>query len=204
MKTEMQEPVATNQPKRMEKMQAFFDELEVRMNLGRKDFQDLWVREMKDFRRFFNEEKSQLIDSRQDVRDLWDRVGNTFNSLDETMDKVEMDMEEVWKKQQPEIKQRMQALLEEVKDTRDDFGDVLSGMVDRFRNRPGADVKPVEFMDEKPEASTDRMDILKKRILDFQNELKGKIPDDQKVDHFKKEVGDSFDRMKKAFNELFA
>lgn len=203
MNTQTQEPVATAQPKRLEKMQAFFDELEVKMNLGRKDFQDLWMREMKDFRKFYNDEKSQLMESRQEVRDMWDRLGNTFNSLDETMDKVEVDMEKVWEKQQPEIKQRMQALLDEVKDTRDDFGEVLSGMIDRFRNRPAAENKTREFMDEKPEASTDRMDVLKKRILDFQNELKGKIPDDQKVDLFKKEVGESFDRMKKAFSELF-
>ncbi len=204
MNTHTKEPPVTHQPNRMEKMQAFFDKLEVKMNLGRKDFQDLWMHEMKEFRTFFNEEKSKVMESRKEVRDMWDRMSHQFTSLDESMDKVEQDMENVWQKQQPEIKQRIQDLLHEVKETRDDFGDVLSGMIERFRQVPKKDPKVQEFMDEKASASTDRMDILKKRILDFQHDLKERIPDDQKVDQFKKEVGESFDRMKKALNDLFS
>ena len=95
-------PVETNLT-RLEKMQAFFEELEVQMALGRKEFQDLWMRDMKDFRKFLHDEKFTLIEDRQLARETWERILKAVDALDNTMDKMEQDIDKVWRVTVPSL-----------------------------------------------------------------------------------------------------
>lgn len=202
MNTQLKDPPVQKDLTRLEKMQAFFEELEVQMTLGRNEFQDLWMREMKDLRRFFHEEKNLLREDQEMFRDTWDRVIKAVDALDTSMEKVEKDIDKVWNKQKPNLELRISDLRKELKETGEDFGNIFADALDRFQNQKN--IPEGEFHDEHPQSIDDRMDILKKKVQEFQQDFKEKLPDDQKITAFKTEVGESFDRMKKAFHDLFA
>ncbi|MCF8239290.1 MAG: hypothetical protein K9I85_14100 [Saprospiraceae bacterium] len=202
MNTQLKDPPVQKDLTRMEKMQAFFEELEVQMALGRKDFQELWMRDMKDMRRFFHEEKNLLHEDQKKFQDTWDRIVKAVDAMDGTMDKVEHDIDKVWNKQKPNLELRISDLRKELKDTGEEFSNIFADAIDRFQNQ--RDNPHREFHDEHPQSLDDRMDILKKKVQEFQHDFKEKLPADEKITAFKKEVGDSFDRMKKAFHDLFA
>ena len=202
MNTHTKEPPVDTNLTRLEKMQAFFEDLEVQMALGRKEFQDLWMRDMKDFRRFLHDEKFTLIEDRQLARETWDRILNAVDALDNTMDKMESEIDKIWTKQKPTLDIRINDLRKELNATGEDFNDAFAEAWDRFRKEVKS--SPREFHDEHPDALTDRMDVLKKKVQEFQQEFKEKLPDDEKLKAFSHEVSDSFDKMKKAFHDLFA
>lgn len=202
MNTHTKEPPVETNLTRLEKMQAFFEELEVQMALGRKEFQDLWMRDMKDFRKFLHDEKFTLIEDRQLARETWEKILKAVDALDNTMDKMEQDIDKVWTKQKPALDLRINDLRKELNATGEDFNDVFAEAWDRFRKlekpAPGA------FRDEHAQDVTDRMDVLKQKVQEFQQEFREKLPDDEKMKAFRHEVSDSFDKMKKAFHDLFA
>lgn len=202
MNTQLKDPPVQKDLTRLEKMQAFFEELEVQMALGRKEFQDLWLTDMKDLRRFFHEEKNNLREDQKMFQDTWDRIVKAVDALDGSMDKVEKDIDKVWNKQKPNLELRISDLRKELKDTGEDFGNIFADAMDRFQARKDNPLR--EYHDEHPQSLDDRMDILKKKVQEFQHDFKEKLPDDQKITAFKTEVGESFDRMKKAFHDLFA
>lgn len=202
MNAQLKDPPVQDNLTRLEKMKAFFEDLEVQMTLGRKEFQDLWARDMSDFRRFLHEEKTILNDDREMVSDTWEKIRQMMDNLDDTMNKVDEDMDKAWNKQKPNLELRISDLKKELKSTSEEFGDIFADALDRFKKQQRK--SPGEFHDEHPNSIDDRMDILKKKVQEFQKDVKDKLPDEEKVNAFKKEVGDSFDRMKKAFHDLFA
>ncbi len=96
MNTQLKDPPVQDDLTRLEKIQAFFEDLEVQMALGRKEFQDFWSNDMKGFRQFLQTEKSILEDEREAVRETWGKILHAMDVLDETMDKVEEDIDKVW------------------------------------------------------------------------------------------------------------
>lgn len=202
MNTQLKDPPVQDDLTRLERMQAFFEDLEVQMALGRKEFQDFWSTDMKGFRQFLQTEKSILQDERETVRETWGKILHAMDVLDETMDKVEEDIDKVWKKQKPNLDLRISDLRNELQSTGENFGDIFTEALDKFKKQETNTTR--EFHDEHPHSIDDRMDILKKKVQEFQQDVKDKLPAEEKVTAFKKEVGDSFDRMKKAFHDLFA
>jgi predicted nucleic acid-binding Zn-ribbon protein len=183
-------------------MQAFFENLEVQMALGRKEFQDLWMHDMKNFRKFLHNEKFTLMDDSQQAKETWDNVLNAVDALDHTMDKLEEDIDKLWTKQKPALDLRINDLRKELASTGENVNHAFAEAWDRFRKAEKTTAR--EFHDEHPDAMSERMDMLKKKVQEFQQEFKEKLPDDEKLKAFRHEVSDSFDKMKKAFHDLFA
>ena len=187
------------------RIKAFLEELELQMALGKAEAKDAFEAEKKNFQQFLQNYKSQI----HDVEDEGVAYVHELNAKFAVLSgKVNLAMPASKREFDKYKKETLHAIYElelALKDKYGEVGDELRERLDIFKDKLDAYRIQLAFTEFKQENELlERKNELTDAINEIRNKLQEKEEAGAKLEHFVEDISDSFEKMKKAFSDLFA
>ena len=187
------------------RMKAFLEELELQLALGKADAKDVIEKEKKNFQQFLQKYKSQIHESEEASHEHLHVLNDKLANLTA---KVDMQMPTTKRKFDQYKKETLRAIYELELVLKNKDGEIEAEIMDRldnFKDKLDAYRIQLAFTEVKEE---EKLRLRKNELLDAMNEIRDKLQarDEAgaKLEHFVEDITDSFEKMKKAFSDLFA
>lgn len=187
------------------RIKAYLEELELQMALGKADAKDAIEKEKKNFQQFLRKYRSQIHDSVDESHEHLHELNTKFANL---AAKVDMALPPTKRKFDQYKKDTLSAIYELELTLKEKYGDVgedVEKRLDNFKDKLDAYRIQLAFTEVKEE---DKLRERKVELLNAINEIRDKLQEREeagaKLEHFVEDISDSFDKMKKAFSDLFA
>jgi predicted nuclease with TOPRIM domain len=199
------EEIITVGKDRATRIKAFLEELELQTALGKAEAKDAIEEEKKNFQKFLRKYKSQIHEvedeSIEQVRELNDKFAVLAA-------KVNLPMPDNKRKFDQYKNETLHAVYDLELALKEKYGEVseeLMGRLDAFKDKLDAYRIQLAFTEFKHE---EELKERKTELLDAINEIRDKLQEKveagAKLEHFVEDISDSFEKMKKAFSDLFA
>ncbi len=190
---------------RATRIKAFLEELELQMALGKAEAKDAIEEEKKNFQHFLRQYKSQMDEVEDGTLDHIKELNDKFAAL---AAKVNLPMPATKRKFDQYKKETLHAIYDLELAMKEKYGEVneeLMVRLDAFKDRLDAYRIQLAFTEfQKEEELMER----KNELLDAINEIRDKLQEKEeagaRLEHFVEDISDSFEKMKKAFSDLFA
>ena len=190
---------------RATRIKAFLEELELQMALGKAEAKDAIEDEKKNFQQFLQKYRSQIHEVEDETVDHVHILNEKFAVL---AGKVNLAMPTTKRDFDKYKKETLHAIYDlelALKEKYGKVGEELWDRLDVFKDKLDAYRIQLAFTEFKNEGELQER---KSELLDAINEMRDKLQEKEeagaKLEHFVEDISDSFEKMKKAFSDLFA
>jgi uncharacterized protein YoxC len=187
------------------RIKAFLEELELQMALGKAEARDAFKEEKKNFEKFLDKYKTQVHGVEDESLEHVHELNMKFANL---LAKVNLKFPDTKRKFDKFKNESLHAIFELEVAMKATYGEVKPDMqarLDVFKDKLDAYRIQLAFADYKEE---EKLQARKNELTDAINEIRDKLQEQEeagtKLEHFVEDVSDSFEKMKKAFSDMFA
>jgi hypothetical protein len=187
------------------RIQSFLEEIEVQMALGKAEARDSFEKEKKNFNKFLHSYKDQVREAENIATNHRLELNDKFNDLEAMISKEFPTAKRTFDKFKKDTLHAIYQLEFSLKEAYGDVGVLMQEKLDKFKDLLDAYRIQLALSDVEPEES---LHTRKEELLKAVGEIREKLQKEEvlgtKIDTFVEDVSESFDKMKKAFSDLFA
>ena len=199
------EEIVNNAKERANRIKGYLEELEVQMALGKAEARDAFEKEKKNFNKFIRSYKNQVQEAENIASNHRTVLDAKFADLEVKISQEFPTAKRPYDKHKKETLQSIYELEYALKEAYGDVGFIIQEKLDRFKDQLDTYRVQLALSDNKPEESlTVRREELLTAATEIREKLQQKEVLGEKVEHFVDDISDAFDKMKKAFSDLFA
>lgn len=189
----------------LENFKALLDELQVQVNLGKREATDLMNKERKNLRNYISKERAFLKQTAQKSSEHEKNLMNKFATLQDDLDNKIPNSKRAFDSYKKNVLQDIYSLEYAIKTESYDVRKSLQKKLDSFKTKLDGYRLQVAISDFDHRDQLENKKIeLNDRINDIRKMVKDRQTEDKKWENFSGEVSSSFQHMKKAFSELLA
>ncbi len=199
------EEITTVGKEKATRIKAYLEELELQLALGKADARDAFRKEKKNFENFIDKYKSQVGEIEDDTLEHVHDLNMKFSNL---LAKVNLPFPTTKRKFDKFKNETLHAIYELELAMKATYGEVkpnIQSRLDAFKDKLDAYRIQLAFADYKEE---EKLQARKTELTEAINEIRDKLQEQEeagaKLEHFVEDISDSFEKMKKAFSDLFA
>lgn len=190
---------------RATRIKAFLEELELQMALGKAEAKDAFESEKKSFNSFLNSYRAKMHEAENVANEHRMELDEKFAALEAKISVEFPTAKRKFDKLKKETLQSIYELEHALKVAYGDVGENIQEKLDGFKDKLDAYRIQLALADSDAEGTLEnRKAELLENVGNIREKLQQKEELSSKVDNFVEDISESFDKMKKAFSDLFA
>ncbi|MDX1667533.1 MAG: hypothetical protein R3350_09900 [Saprospiraceae bacterium] len=180
------------------------DELEVQLNLGKKEAEKVFEREKSRLSEFIKEQREKMDKAGDLAEDKRNELVDRFEKLESKLEEKTEDSKEKFDDYKKEVMDRIHELEGSLQDAEKDFDTAFRKQLLKFKGTLDAYRVQVALasMEAREEVEEKRQE-LRTKVSEIKQKLQNREEAEDRVKQFTKEMQESFNHMKRAFTDLF-